>query len=440
VASVEYRRLRPALAGAAAVIALLLPPGTPSAQTPRVYLNPVVEALAQGKTVFGVSTTDLSLSNATALAGHPAIDYVYLDMEHNPLQFDQMKHFLAFVTAGDKTGLIKRGTGQVRPAVFARFPPPGREETQWMVKHALDIGLSGVLSNNIETPAQAEQIVRTMRPNPRRGSTLAVPRGSRGTVTCGFWAAPADCRAHADLWPLNPDGDLLIERRQRLNTGAEQPADRGALAPSPGVQLRSPHSPAMDHLEASLRSLTLAPYIVKATALIGVRRRSGSNMFRHQLATMAILFDYKIMDPVLLKASVIHDLFEDAPNSPGVTRDEIVRIDADGPAVYDLVMEVTIRSVNGVREPKSDYLLRIMTAGSARAKLLKLADRISNLTSLGFVHDAAFVRRYIDETRRYVLPYAEAVSPDMFRELSDLVDNRAQSLALATEAPGPAPD
>ena len=30
-------------------------------------------------------------------------------------------------------------------------------------------------------------------------------------------------------------------------------------------------------------------------------------MFRHQLATLAILLDYKIVDPVLLKASLIHD-------------------------------------------------------------------------------------------------------------------------------------
>src|SRR3979409_107231 len=92
----------------------------------------------------------------------------------------------------------------------------------------------------------------------------------------------------------------------------------------------------MQDFEDALRSLTLAPYIVKAMALIGVTRRSGSNMFRHQLSTMAILFDYKIIDPVLLKASVIHDLFEDAPAMPGVTEDEIVRLDSDGPAAYTL--------------------------------------------------------------------------------------------------------
>jgi len=188
----------------------------------------------------------------------------------------------------------------------------------------------------------------------------------------------------------------------------------------------------MEDLEKSLANITLAPYIVKAMALIGVKRRAGSNMFRHQISTMGILLDYKITDPVLLKASVIHDLFEDAPAMPGVTEEEIRRIDEDGPAVYELVMEVTIRIVGGVREPKSEYLLRIMQSGSARAKVLKLADRISNITALGFVHDVVFVKKYLRETRACILPYAEQVNPDMFRELSDLVENREQMMRLLT--------
>lgn len=187
----------------------------------------------------------------------------------------------------------------------------------------------------------------------------------------------------------------------------------------------------MHEIEQTLRNLTLAPYIIKAMALIGVRRRGGSNMFRHQLSTMAILLDYKIVDPVLLKASVIHDLFEDAAGLPGVTEAEIAGIDGDGPAVYALVQEVTIQVVNGVREPKAQYLLRLMHTGSQRARVLKLADRISNLTALGFVHDAAFVKRYVEETREYILPFAGAVNPNMATELSDLVENRGRLLPPA---------
>jgi (p)ppGpp synthase/HD superfamily hydrolase len=193
----------------------------------------------------------------------------------------------------------------------------------------------------------------------------------------------------------------------------------------------------MDDFERSLGSITMAPYIVKAMALIGVRRRAGSNMFRHQIGTMAILIDYRIIDPVLLKAAVIHDLFEDASAMPGVNREEITRIDSDGPAVYELVMEVTIRFVGGIREPKSEYLLRLMQTGSPRARILKLADRISNLTALGFVHDVAFVKRYLQETRAYILPFAEHINRDMFRELTDLVDNREKMVPLwATDPAG----
>ena len=186
----------------------------------------------------------------------------------------------------------------------------------------------------------------------------------------------------------------------------------------------------MDNFEQSLTTLTVAPYILKAMALIGVTRRGGSNMFRHQISTFGILLDYKVNDPVLLKAALIHDLFEDACSMPGVTQQEISALDADGPAVYDLVMEVTIRTIDGVREPKRDYLLRLMLSGSARAKVLKLADRISNLTALGFVHDPAFVRRYLEETEACILPYAERVDTNMFRELSDLVESRRRLLPL----------
>ena len=184
--------------------------------------------------------------------------------------------------------------------------------------------------------------------------------------------------------------------------------------------------------EHRLAGIILAPYISKATALIGVRRKAGSNMFRHQINTLAILMDYKFIDPILLKASVIHDLFEDGKGFPGVTEHDIVAIDHDGRAVYDLVMEITIREIDGVREPKSVYLTRIMCSGSEKAKLLKLADRISNLVSLGFVHNQAFVKRYLEETRHYILPYAHSINTNMYQELCDLIEDREKRLQEQT--------
>ena len=118
----QHRRVWYSLAGAVVLAAVGTAVSTPSAQSGSVHLNPVIEKLSQGKHVFGVSTSDLSLQNAVSFAGDPNVDYVYLDMEHNPLRFEEMRHFLAFITAGDKAGILERGNGQVRPAVFARLP------------------------------------------------------------------------------------------------------------------------------------------------------------------------------------------------------------------------------------------------------------------------------------------------------------------------------
>ena len=183
--------------------------------------------------MFGVSTADLSLQNARSLAGDPSIDYVYVDMEHNPLRFEQLEQFVAFLVASDKAGIVERGNAQARPPVFARFPPYGREQTQWIVKHALDIGLMGILINNIETAEQAENIVRTIRPRQLRTSAIPDPPGVRGTVQCPFWGiGRAECRQRADLWPLNPRGDLVFWAMIETREGVE---NANAIAQVPGV-------------------------------------------------------------------------------------------------------------------------------------------------------------------------------------------------------------
>jgi len=148
-------------------------------------------------------------------------------------------------------------------------------------------------------------------------------------------------------------------------------------------------------------------------------------MFRHQIETLAVLMDYKLMDPVLLKASCVHDLVEDCPE---LDAEEIRHIDHDGSEVLSLVLEVTRRVDASGKEPKGAFLTRIMTEGSGRARLLKMADRIANLVALGYVHDPKFVMRTILETRQFILPHAQAVHQDMFREMSDLIRIREDAL------------
>jgi GTP pyrophosphokinase len=191
----------------------------------------------------------------------------------------------------------------------------------------------------------------------------------------------------------------------------------------------------MENFEKDIHvNLVIAPYVQKATALRGVKRYVGGNQFRHALATFAILIDYHYVDAVLLKASVIHDLIEDVKNT---SHEEIRTLDHDGPRVLELVLEVSRRQ----EETKEEFLKRILTDGSKNAKILKCADRISNLTDLHpDVFDEEYIKNTIFFTRKWVVPMAEQVNPDMLFELKDLLIRREKDMnltpAVASETEG----
>jgi (p)ppGpp synthase/HD superfamily hydrolase len=174
-----------------------------------------------------------------------------------------------------------------------------------------------------------------------------------------------------------------------------------------------------------LTSLILAPYIIKATALIGKGRRVGGNQFRHQIATLGILLDYKYFsNSVLLKASVIHDLIEDIPSTDQAA---LRAIDDEANQVVDLVLEVTHKP----DEPKSVFLKRILDIGSMNAKILKIADRISNLTDLNSDSTKEDkIEVYLNESETFVLPMAKQVNQNMVKELTDLIRKRREIISL----------
>jgi len=185
----------------------------------------------------------------------------------------------------------------------------------------------------------------------------------------------------------------------------------------------------MDEMEF-LKKLVLAPYMLKATALIGKQRKVGGNQFRHSFSVLGILFDYKYFsDGVLLKAALLHDLLEELPETQ---LSEIRKIDEDGPQVVELVLEVT--QVSG--EEKYNYLQRVLEKGSVNAKTLKCADRISNLTDL---HRDTFtdmkIADYLKQTEIYILPMARQVNQHMVIELTDLIKIRRQLIEKKTEMP-----
>ena len=186
------------------------------------------------------------------------------------------------------------------------------------------------------------------------------------------------------------------------------------------MKIEKPVQMDTEHMK-QLKEIFLAPYMQIATSLIGKQRRAGGNMFRHQMDTLAILIDYGYIDSTLLKASIVHDTIEDIPEFD----ENIIRTcDYEGNEVCELVREVT----KWPGEDKEGFLKRILNNGSHKAKVLKCADRISNMISLGFVTSPEFIERYCDETEFYIFPIALESNYDMYQELIQLVMTRRRYL------------
>jgi 4-hydroxy-2-oxoheptanedioate aldolase len=269
---------------------------TLSAQQKPLHLNPVIARLAEGKTVYGLITGDLSLPYAREVARSP-VDFIYADMEHNPLDFPALHLFLMGMT--DRAMVLKKGNLQPNVALFARFPPEA-DQSQWVVKQALDIGLHGVIFNGVDTREQALTAVKSMRYPQLKGSKYYEPNGTRGAgpanATWIWGISGEEYDRHADLWPLNPEGDLLaivmiesVEGLQNLNAIAATPGvgalfvgAANDLTRSMGVRPGAPEvEAALQKILGACKAQKIACAITANTANDVVRRvKEGWNMIR----------------------------------------------------------------------------------------------------------------------------------------------------------------
>jgi len=94
----------------------------------------------------------------------------------------------------------------------------------------------GVIFNGIDNAEQALLAVRNMRYPQRKTSKYPDPPGLRGYapgVAVWWWGvSAAEYERRADVWPLNPDGDLLAIMMIETSEGLKN-AD--AIAAVPGV-------------------------------------------------------------------------------------------------------------------------------------------------------------------------------------------------------------
>lgn len=113
-----------------------------------------------------------------------------------------------------------------------------------------------------------------------------------------------------------------------------------------------------------------------ARAHAGQKRDDMGDPYINHLAEVALSSSrHEPFDPVLVTAALLHDTIEDTP----VTADDLRR--RFGDVVTEVVLEVT--DPDGLtRKQKRDHQIRCVSTASDRAKILKIADKTSNVAEL----------------------------------------------------------
>ena len=189
------------------VSSILLLSLTVSASAQR--LNKLIELFENDQPAFGVLSFDYSLNNARAMASS-GLDFLFIDMEHAPFDIERLRLFLLGMT--DKRSINEKGNLQPNVVPLVRIPAAGgAEELIAQAKQVLDVGVFGIFFPAVHTREQAELAVRATRYPQYNDAPDYEPAGLRGrnpSNAMWYWGV-RDYHAKADVWPLDPQGELL---------------------------------------------------------------------------------------------------------------------------------------------------------------------------------------------------------------------------------------
>jgi 4-hydroxy-2-oxoheptanedioate aldolase len=173
-------------------------------------LNNVIRAFEEGKpafTAFAPAEIETALAMSTS-----KYDGVVYEMEHNFWDPRALRDSMQYMLNRRQ---IQQG-GSLAPAVtpMVRIPPNGGENNQWLAKQALDLGVYGVLWPHISNVDQARNAVGACRYPRLKTAPLYEPAGIRGDgphTAVRYWGlTQQEYYSRADVWPLNPKGEILV--------------------------------------------------------------------------------------------------------------------------------------------------------------------------------------------------------------------------------------
>ena len=165
-------------------------------------------------------------------------------------------------------------------------------------------------------------------------------------------------------------------------------------------------------------TLVQRAYIYAANAHQGMTRRSGEPYLNHPLAVAGILCDMKL-DAVTVAAGLLHDTIED---TDATLEDITQKFGKEVGTIVDGVTKISQMNFSSPTERKATNMRKMIVAmlTDLRVILVKLADRLNNMRTLGFMPDHK-QERIASETLQIFAPLASRLGIHKIQtELEDL--------------------
>ena len=173
-------------------------------------LNSVIRALEAGKPAFA-AFSKVDKQSAIDMSEAP-YDGVVFEMEHNTYDVAAFGDALQYML--NRKAIAETGSVATGVTPIARIPANGVEMNQSFAKQVLDRGAYGVIWPHIATVEQAYNAVASCRYARPKGAALYEPKGARGDGPANasrYWGlSMADYYQKADVWPLAPQGEIIV--------------------------------------------------------------------------------------------------------------------------------------------------------------------------------------------------------------------------------------
>lgn len=192
----------------ALVLGVTLASHTALADAPKQRLNPVIGLLERHQAVLGLygpsNFRDGSQQPPAALA-RETVSYKFADFIFDgSMEYDFERSFPTFAAYTRALNAEKR-LGRAPLIVKIHELAPDPELAARRIGQQLDLGVSGVVFVGVESADEVRRGIAAMRYQ-SQGGTRA---DTVGFAPASWGVSEAEYRRKADVWPLNPDGELI---------------------------------------------------------------------------------------------------------------------------------------------------------------------------------------------------------------------------------------